>query len=173
MSDFALTFEDKITLREANANPCSSFDELYADCELNSDYHERLQGKMMKDLQLLETEMFSVIQKAEELVKELEKEIDEAINDTEVEQTEKDRFKDYLVILQETRSLFADLIQHFTKTKAVQEHLHPVLNMGGYRSLIVCTIDTLTIIIKSLEKSAPDTSLAAISRFVWSLLSDE
>ena len=160
LKSFALSVADPISLKESNSLPCKSFKELYADCELNTSFSkEKLDAKIKSDLGLLEMELFSTIQKSHEYLQQLQKAITEMINDNNVDSEERQKGKEHLVIIEETQDQFSELTKQFTKTKALQENLSGNLNMGGYRSLIICTIDTLSIIIKQLEKTSVSSNI--------------
>lgn len=162
--DFAVKYDDPFTLKESNASPCSNFQELYSDCEINSLYADKLESKMKSDLQLLEIELLEMIQKAEKSVNTLRLYITEASAEQDVDPQTKERAQEHIHSLDDTRVLFSDATQYFTKTKAVQMHLHPILNMGGYRSLIICMIDTLALVIHTLDKSGNDNITETITR---------
>ena len=157
--DFAAKYKDIFTLKESNIDVNESFEQVYKrDCELNSEFGEKINVKIKKDLEILEIELFEAIQRAEEAVNRLRLQVTEAATEPDVDTQLKNKAKENLMTLDRTRLIFADVIQYFTKTKAVHSQLSPLKNMGGFRSLIIGLIESLYLVISALEKSESDAA---------------
>jgi len=128
-----------------------------------------LNEKIRKDLETLENELSHILEKTKSGILKLRNNITLALNDPNVDLQEKEYCKQHIEALEESSSVYGNLVAHFSITKSAHKHLSPVLNMGGYRSLIVCLIDSLSKTIRLLELTSQPTmfsrSKQAVSTF--------
>lgn len=119
-------------------------------CELNTvHFPSKIENKIINDLSLLE--------------KSLEKELSSVINDVKFVCTvtnilpsgneEKRSHKDKLLDnIQNLGKLLEEIKAHYEKFKEMFKTMDPILRMGGYRSLIICLLETVDSIAKKLAR---------------------
>jgi hypothetical protein len=144
-----------------NIEPAQCIEELFTDYELDSSHPpDKLAAKITHDLTLLENELNWTLSRTQTLLKELEREIESGIvpdlTETSADATQTKPSNNNLATLIKTRELLSDLHEQVFKCKEHASHLSPIQSMGGYRSLLVCLIDSATILCKGLEKSGED-----------------
>ena len=160
--------QEALTLQKSNAEPCKDISELFNDCELTTFFATAsVEDKVRQDLKLLETEMYQMIQRAQEQLGNLHVKFTDMTKDSSLDAGEAEKAANSLEVVDELVEIFKDFVEHFTRTKALQASLPPFVHMGGYRSLMVSVIDTIQLLVKELDKTVT-TSL--ISRYVNSIL---